>query len=68
MLISQLSLKLINQFKRSDFVKYLAIKNCVKTFLKNIYYKTFLKKLKNIVCFNVLGHHCQVKKYSMNVR
>ena len=29
------------------------MKNCVKTFLKNIYYKTFLNKFKNIVCFNV---------------
>ena len=29
-----------------DFLKYLAIQNCVKTVLKNIYFKKVLKKLK----------------------
>ena len=44
-------------FKRSDFLKYLAI-----TFLKNI--EEILKKLKNTRRFDVNGRHYQ---YNMNV-
>ena len=43
---------------RSDFLKHLAIKNCVKTFLKNIFipFKNFLKSIQR---FDVLRRHYQ---------
>ena len=44
----------------------IAIKNCVKTFLKNIL-RNRLKKSKTVRRSNVLGPHYQVKTYSMNV-
>jgi len=46
--------------------KYLAIKNCEKTFLKNIQ-EIFKKRLKNRPHFDVLGRHYQVKGIRMNV-
>lgn len=47
--------------------KFLAIKNCIRTFRKSIL-RNF-KKVKNIRRLNVLGRHYQVKKkYSMDRR
>ena len=48
--------------KRCDLLKHLAIKNCEKTFLKNIKEIKLLKKFKNIRRFDFLGRHYQVKK------
>ena len=44
----------------------IAIKNCAKTFLKNIL-RNRLKKSKTVRRSDVLGPHYQVKTYSINV-
>ena len=61
---------LLSRFlKRSDFLKHLDIKNCVKTFLKNSFIPFFIFKnfLKSIQHFDVLRHHYLVKEFSMSL-